>query len=309
MLRLRDISHTYRTRKSGETHALGGVSFDARPGEVTAVIGPNGSGKSTMFGLVTGGLALQQGSVTLDGQPVGGARTGVVFQSPALDQYLSVFENLAYHAMLFGLRLKRSDLPAELIDGLDLADRLDTRVDELSGGFQRRVELAKALMTEPELLVLDEPFTGLDPAVRDGFFAMLEQATTSRGLVTLLVTHDLGMATRCARVVLLDSGRVAADARPSELLAGFGSTVVVIRGRELHGIEAQVREAKGPRTLRVADDALLLCDTSLRDVLKILDEHDPRIEDIEARRPSLDDYFVSVSGFHPQGGIQELEAA
>lgn len=309
MLRLNDISHTYRTRKGGETHALRGVSFDARPGEITAVIGPNGSGKSTIFGLVTGGLALQHGRITLGEEPVRGARSGVVFQSPALDRHLTVFENLAHHAMLFGLRIRRGELPSALIGGLDLDGRLDMRVDELSGGFQRRVELAKALLTDPDFLVLDEPFTGLDPAVRDGFFAMLEQATTSRGLVTLLITHDLGVATRCARVVLLDNGRVAADARPDELLAAFGPTVVVIRGRELHAIETQLRVAGGPRTLRIADDALLLCDTSLREVLDVLDERDPRIDDIEARRPSLDDYFISVSGLRPQDGIRELKAA
>lgn len=309
MLRLRDISYTYRSRKGGETPALRDVSFDARPGEVTAVIGPNGSGKSTLFRLLTGGLAAQRGSMHLGDGPVAGTRLGVVFQSPALDRHLTVFENLAHHAMLFGRRIRRADLPPALIDGLDLADRLDLRVEDLSGGFQRRVELAKALLSDPELLVLDEPFTGLDPAVRDGFFAMLEQVSAERGLVAVMVTHDLAVATRCARVVHLEHGRLRADARPDELLAPFGGTVVVIRGRELPDIQARLRDAVGLEALRIADDALLLRDSSLRDVLAVIDEADPRIDDIEARRPSLEDYFIASTGLPPHDGVRELRAA
>ena len=171
------------------------------------------------------------------------------------------------------------------------------------------MELAKALLTDPELLVLDEPFVGLDHAVRDGFLAMLEHATTTRGLVALLVTHDLEVATRCSRVVHLESGRVRADARPQELLAQFGAGVVIIRGTQLPAIEAALRSAGGPATLRIADDTLLLRDSTLRDVLAIVDERDPRIDDIEARRPSLADYFVTSAGQPPEGGVRELMAA
>jgi ABC-2 type transport system ATP-binding protein len=296
MLTFTDISHSYRHRKSGTTQALRGVSFDAAAGEVTAVIGPNGSGKSTLFRLVTGALALQRGGILLDGRDPALARLGVVFQSPALDRQLTVFENLYHHALLYGLRLDRSALPAQLLDVLELDDRLDTKVDALSGGYQRRVELAKALLTEPELFVLDEPFAGLDVSARDAYFAVLQALTAAKGLTTLLITHELTVATRCDRVVLLEHGEVIAAARPAELLTDFGRTVVVIRGRELDAIAHRVHAASDINTLRIADDVLLLKNTALQDVLMIVDERDARIEDIEARRPSLEDYFISRTG-------------
>jgi ABC-2 type transport system ATP-binding protein len=309
VLSLRDIAHTYRSRSRAETPALRGVSLDAADAEVTAVIGPNGSGKSTLFRLVTGTLASQQGSITIDGDSVRIARCGVVFQSPALDRQLTVFENLSHHAMLYGLRFAKRNLPETLLDVLDLRDHLDTKVDELSGGFQRRVELAKALLTDPGLLVLDEPFTGLDVNARDGYFAVLQHMTASRKLTTLLITHDLAVATRCDRVVVLEQGLVIADARPAELLADFGRTVVVLRGRGLDDIAGRIRAASDLRTLRLAEDALLLRDTVLQDVLTLVDERDARIEDIEARRPTLEDYFIARTGHAMQGAVRELVAA
>ncbi|MFZ1731082.1 MAG: ABC transporter ATP-binding protein [Bacteroidota bacterium] len=309
MLRLSDISHSYLHRKQAPTQALRGVSFAARQGEITAVIGPNGSGKSTLFRLITGALTLQSGSILLDEKGIGSTRLGVVFQSPALDQQLTVFENLSHHAMLYGRRIKKSDLPSQLLDVLELRGRLDSKVDELSGGYQRRVELAKTLLTEPELLVLDEPFTGLDINARDAFYAVLQDITASRGLTTLLITHELAVATRCERVVLLETGEVIADARPAELLADFGRTVVVIRGTELDSIAQRISAASDIRTLRLAEDALLLKNTILQDVLMIIDERDSRIHDIEARRPSLEDYFIARTGHAVDTAVEELVAA
>ncbi|MBR9978155.1 MAG: ABC transporter ATP-binding protein [Bacteroidetes bacterium] len=306
MLSIRDISYTYHSRKNGDTLALRGVSFDAADGDLTAVIGANGSGKSTLFKVITGLCTPMKGSISRDGQPHGNTRMGVVFQSPALDSSLTVFENLAHHAMLYNRRLTRAELPEPLFDTLDLHDRLDTPVEELSGGFQRRVELAKALITEPDLLVLDEPFTGLDLHSRDGFLAALQQVTTARTLTTLLITHDFNVATQCDRVVLLEEGRVAADARPAELLKEFGRTVVIIRGKELDEIARRVHAASDIRTVSLSADALLLRNTSLQEVLMIIDERDARINDIEARRPTLEDYFTARAVTTAQPLTQEL---
>ncbi|MFA6233113.1 MAG: ABC transporter ATP-binding protein [Bacteroidota bacterium] len=308
MLNLADISHTYHSRKGGSTLALRGVSLSAAAGEITAVIGPNGSGKSTLFRLVTGALTLQHGSILLDGHNIGSTRLGVVFQSPALDHQLTVFENLYHHALLYGRHLRRADLPAQLLDVLELRGRLDAKVDELSGGYQRRVELAKALLTEPELLVLDEPFTGLDLNARDAFYTVLQDVTAARGLTTLLITHELAVATRCDRVVLFESGEVIADARPVELLADYGRTVVVIHGTGLEDIARRISAASDIQPLLLTEDALLLKDTALQDVLMIIDERDARIHDIEARRPSLEDYFIARTGHAIGSPVGELIA-
>jgi ABC-2 type transport system ATP-binding protein len=295
MLTLTDIAHTYTARRTDAVQALRGVTLSAHPGAVTALVGPNGSGKSTLFRLVTGTLSLQQGSVTMNGAAVRAARLGVVFQSPALDEQLTVFENLRTHAMLYGMQLRREKLPADLIDALGLGDMLDRRVSALSGGYRRRVELAKALLPDPELLVLDEPFTGLDVTVRDTFFRVLRDITAQRGLTTLLITHDLAVAGLCDRVVLLESGAVVADDTPASLLEEFGPSVVEITGSDLPALEAAL-SAAGASTLRLHARSLLAKNMTLRQLLSVLDERDPRIEDLHVRRPTLEDYFIARTG-------------
>ncbi len=170
------------------------------------------------------------------------------------------------------------------------------------------MELAKALLTEPELLVLDEPFNGLDLNARDAFYAVLQDVTAARGLTTLLITHELNVATRCDRVLLLEEGTVIADGRPAELLAEFGHTVVVIHGKDLDSIAQRIAAASDIRTLRIAADALLMKDTTLQDVLMVIDERDGRIVDIEARRPSLEDYFIARTGHALADAAGELAA-
>ncbi|MDT8324327.1 MAG: ABC transporter ATP-binding protein [Bacteroidota bacterium] len=295
MLTLTDIAHTYSARRTDAVHALRGVTLSAQSAAITALVGPNGSGKSTLFRLITGTLSLQQGSVRMNGDSVRAARLGVVFQSPALDEQLTVFENMRTHAMLYGRTLRRDGLPTDLIDALGLGEMLDRRIATLSGGYRRRVELAKALLPEPALLVLDEPFTGLDVTVRDTFFRVLQDITAMRGLTTLLITHELAVAGLCDRVVLLEEGSVVADDAPARLLGEFGATVVEISGSELSALDHAI-SAADIATLRLHDRALLLKNTTLKEVLAVLDERDPRIEDMHVRRPSLEDYFIARTG-------------
>ncbi len=295
MLTLTDIAHTYTPRKADDVQALRGVTLSAQPGEVTALVGPNGSGKSTLFRLVTGTLALQQGSVTMNGAAVRASRLGVVFQSPALDEQLTVFENLRTHAMLYGMQLRPVDLPADLIDALGLGEMLHSRVSALSGGYRRRVELAKALLPEPDLLVLDEPFTGLDVTVRDTFFRVLREITARRGLTTLLITHELAVAGICDRVVLLESGAIVADDTPARLLGEFGASVVEITTSDIPALEAAL-SAAGATALRLHARGLLAKSMTLKEVLAVVDERDSRIEDMHMRRPTLEDYFIARTG-------------
>lgn len=308
MLTLTDIAHTYTARRTDTVQALRGVSLTAPSGAVTALVGPNGSGKSTLFRLVTGTLSLQQGSVTMNDTAVRAARLGVVFQSPALDEQLTVFENLRTHAMLYGRKLRRETLPNDLIAVLGLTEMLDRRVAALSGGFRRRVELAKALLPDPELLVLDEPFTGLDVSVRDAFFAVLRDVTAARGLTTLLITHELAVAGLCDRVVLLEEGAVIADDAPSLLLGDFGPSVVEITASDIAALEDTLTAA-GRETLRLHARAILLKNTTLKDVLTVLDERDPRIEDMQMRRPTLEDYFIARTGHALRTQDEERRAA
>jgi len=215
---------------------------------------------------------------------------------------------MRYHAMLYGMRLTRASMPGELLDVLDLSERLDQRVANLSGGYRRRVELAKALLPDPGLLVLDEPFTGLDVSVRDAFFRVLQDITAQRGLTTFLITHELGIASQCDHVVLLEDGMVIANDTPVHLLREFGSTVVEVTTSDVPALEQTLRSAiTAPVVMRLRENVLLVKDSTMQEVLRSIDERDPRVLDMQVRRPSLEDYFIARTGHalhtDPEGRI------
>lgn len=296
MLVVDSISHSYTQRKRGTLRALEAVRFSALPGEMTAVVGPNGSGKSTLFRAITGMLRVSAGSVLFNGQPLRKSELGVVFQSPALDGLLTVFENLSHHMMLHGKRLDRAALPRDVLDALDLDHVLDQRVDTLSGGFQRRVEVAKALLAAPRLLVLDEPFSGLDVRARTQFFTHLRDIAQLRSLTVVLITHELDLAALCAHVVMLHKGSVMADAAPAALLSEFGEIVAEIRTPASAQVERRLTTA-GYQVFRWSDDTLFVPRAGLRGIVDALGD-DAESCAIESRRPTLDDYFLTRTGAH-----------
>jgi ABC-2 type transport system ATP-binding protein len=296
MLTIGSISYSYAQRKGEAIHALKSVSFTAQTAGTTAVVGPNGSGKSTLFRVITGLLTASEGKVLFDGRPLQKADLGVVFQSPALDGLLTVFENLAHHAMLHDKTLVRAALDRVVMDTLELDAVLDRRVDSLSGGYQRRIELAKALLTSPRLLVLDEPFSGLDARARIQFFTHLRDIAVRRGLTVLLITHELELAALCERVVVLHEGSVIADAQPSRLLAEFGESVAEIRTSDSTAIEQRLSTA-GYTVFRWNDETLFLPHAGLRGIVDALGDGASACA-IEARRPTLDDWFIARTGAH-----------
>ncbi|MBN1447670.1 MAG: ABC transporter ATP-binding protein [Bacteroidetes bacterium] len=309
MLSIHDIAHVYTGDSGTLTTALRGVSFSAASGQVTALVGPNGSGKTTLFRLINGLLPLQQGRIELHHGPVRNARIGVVFQSPSLDPYLTVFENIRHHVLLYGRTVRRPQLPVRLLNMLDLSDKLDTRTRELSGGFQRRVELAKVLLTEPDLLILDEPFSGLDLTAREAFFSLLREVTIERELTTLLITHVLSIATLCDRVVLLENGNCIADDFPEHLLEDFGRTVVEIVSADAARLFDRLRRHFGGDVLRLREDTVLLKNVGLGDVISLVDVNDASIKDMQARRPGLEDFFVLRTGQYVEEREEDLLAA
>jgi len=230
-----DVRFAYPAgRRSAErAAALDGLSLRIGRGQMVGLVGPNGSGKSTALRLMMGAKRADAGSVRVLGMDPAEAgtalwsRTGVVFQSPALDGELTVMENLRVHAGLCGLAWSRVKQRAnELLDTYGLAERRRERVERLSGGQRRRVELAKALLSEPELLLLDEPTAGLDPeAVRD-LWDTLDALRAQRGLTIVVSTHLGDDAMRCDEVVLMDAGRALANGRPADLIDRSGGDIL-----------------------------------------------------------------------------------
>ena len=224
VLRCREVSRRY-----GATQALDGVSLSVAPGEMVALLGPNGAGKTTLFQLLTGLFVADSGAVEVLGadmrrEPVRAlAQLGVVFQQPALDLNLSVRASLRFHADLHGLpsTISRPRIEA-LLQRFGLAELAGKPARELSGGNRRKVELLRALLHEPRLLLMDEATVGLDPASRAQLLDEVVHARAERGLGVLWATHLVDEAERAQRVIVLHKGKVLWDGAAQELCVAQG---------------------------------------------------------------------------------------
>lgn len=305
MIQIDTLTHVYPgTRKLGPRKAIDSLSLDVREGEFAILSGPNGSGKSTLFRILCGLALPSAGRVTVAGhdlfaQPAKVRQVmGVVFQSPAVDKHLTVGENLRIHADLYHIRdfAARRD---EALGWTDLGGRLADKVDTLSGGLARQVELAKVLMTHPRVLLLDEPTTGLDPASRRMFLAALRRLQRERGMTVLMTSHVFSEAEEADRVAIMREGKLLAHDTPAALRALIGTEMVVIQPADAAGLAGRLRDEMG-LAVRVHGDEIRLEETENGDGLplleRILERYRPEILSISIKQPGLEDVFVHVTG-------------
>jgi ABC-2 type transport system ATP-binding protein len=217
----------------GSVRAVDGVSLTAKPGELVALLGPNGAGKTTLFQLLSGLFAADSGRIEVMGHdmardPVPAlARLGIVFQQPTLDLELSVTANLMFHAGLHGIsRAVAEPRIQKELARLGLAERAHDKTAQLSGGNRRRVELARALLHEPRLLLMDEATVGLDPQSRSDLLALMLTMRAERAVAVLWATHLCDEVGDADRVIVLHRGKVLADTTPAELVAAAGAKTI-----------------------------------------------------------------------------------
>ena len=228
VLLLDNVVKTY-----GTIRAVDGVSLSARPGEFIALLGPNGAGKSTLFQLLSGLFVADSGRIEVMGHdmardPVPAlARLGIVFQQPTLDLELSITANLLFHAGLHGIpRATAQERIVSELKRLGLAERANDKTSQLSGGNRRRVELARALLHDPRVLLMDEATVGLDPASRSELLTLLLTMRAERGVAVLWATHLCDEVADADRVIVLHRGKVLADTTPAKLIAAAGSATI-----------------------------------------------------------------------------------
>lgn len=214
----------------GAMMALDGITFTMGEGEIVGLLGPNGAGKSTLFQIASGLFAPDAGSVTVFGRDYRTAssdilrRLGVVFQARSVDLDMTTRANLRFHGQLFGLSGKLlSRRIDEVARFLDIADLLDRLVRTLSGGNQRRVEIARALLNEPQLLLMDEPSVGLDTTARQALVEHIRRIRDAQGTAILWATHLVDEVEQADRIVLIDKGRVTHQGTPAEIIAAAGT--------------------------------------------------------------------------------------
>jgi ABC-2 type transport system ATP-binding protein len=266
------------------------------------VAGP-GTGKSTLFRLLSTLTPIQSGNARILGCDLRGAtqalrrRIGVVFQSPSLDGKLTVAENLAIHGNLYGMRGARlRECAQAMLARLDVGDRANDLAEALSGGLRRRVELAKALLHQPELLLLDEPSTGLDPAARREFFNLLARLRESDNVTIVLTTHYMEEAERCDRIGVLDQGRLVALAPPGELKQRVGGDVMVISGPAPEALARKISD-RFQISAALVDGTLRIERPRGHELVgRLVDEFGGEIESVTFGRPTLEDVFVHLTG-------------
>ena len=292
-----DVGHHY-----GDRQALAGVSFSVQPGEIFGLLGPNGGGKSTLFRLMATLLPVQSGKVEILGcdvqahQAAVRSRIGVTFQSPSLDGKLTVRENLRHQAHLYGLYGSRARLRiSELTDRFGLAGHFLQRVDTLSGGLKRRVEIAKSLLHAPSLLLLDEPSTGLDPGARRVLWSLLQELRDEQQVTILVTTHLMDEAERCGRVAILDRGRLVTIGAPETLRQTVGGDCLRILAPKPEDLARRIVDQFGLASSLV-DQELRIEHPAGHEVLRDLVVAFPEITSIVLSKPTLEDVFIARTG-------------
>jgi ABC-2 type transport system ATP-binding protein len=283
---------------------LSGVDFEVRPAEVFGFLGPNGAGKSTLFSILAGLLPPQAGVLLAGGVPVGPrdaalrARTGVVFQSPSLDAKLTCAENLHLAAALFRVpRAEARERAARLLAEAGLADRAREPAGRLSGGLRRRLELARALVHRPSLLLLDEPTTGLDAASFARTWEAIEALRRAEGLTVLLTTHRPEEAERCDRLAVLSHGRVAACETPAALRSRVSGDVLVLEADDPGPLALELRARLGLEPRPVEGGVEVVRERGHELVPRIVEAFPPgRFRSVAVRRPTLADAFLRLTG-------------
>lgn len=295
---IRGVSHRY-----GQRQALDGVTFDIAAGEVFGILGPNGGGKTTLFRLLSTLIALQIGEVTLVGFDLRRdayeirRRIGIVFQAASLDKKLTVAENIRYQAALYGLtggELQRRE--TEALEQFGLRDRADELCERLSGGLRRRVELAKGMIHEPQLILLDEPSTGLDPGARLDLWQHLVQLREARGTTVVLTTHILEEAAKADRLAILHEGHLVALDTPAALQATVGGDAITIRTANPVRLIQTLRENFSLAASEMEGGVRVDVDQGHRWIGRLLEAIPQQIDEITLGKPTLEDVFIAKTG-------------
>ncbi len=298
IIEIKNLNKSY-----GDVKAVKDLSFCVKQGELFAFLGINGAGKSTTINIMCGQLSKDSGSVVINGtnldENVDGIKRdlGVVFQNSVLDSSLTVYDNLECRASLYGLageefktRLK------ELSKLLEFEDILKRPVGKLSGGQRRRVDIARALLHKPKILILDEPTTGLDPQTRKMLWNVIYDLRKTKGMTVFLTTHYMEESADADYVVIIDNGQISAQGTPLELKNTYSGDFVTI-----YDVDEKTVKSFGYEYEKIRD-AYRISVSSTADATKLITKHPEVFVDYEITKGKMDDVFLTVTGKNLVGG-------
>lgn len=281
----------------GEVEAVKDISLEVKKGELFAFLGSNGAGKSTTISIMCGRLAKDKGTVIVDGADIdkdldkAKRSIGVVFQSSHMDKALTVRENMRYKAALYGINGREYDNRlAELCDMLQLEELLNRTLGKLSGGQRRRVDIARALLHSPKILVLDEPTTGLDPQTRSKVWEVIHKLRREKGITVFLTTHYMEEAADADYIVVIDKGSVAASGTPLELKNKYTADYVT-----LYGVKEETVKSLG-YPYELIRDAYRITVPNTKSAKQLIVNNQELFEDFEVTKGKMDDVFLAVTG-------------
>ena len=297
-----DLIKIERLYKSfGDVTAVNDLSFKVKRGELFAFLGVNGAGKSTTINVICGQLKKDGGSVEICGTSLDEnadeikRKIGVVFQFSALDKDLSVKENLESRAALYGIYGEEfKKRLAVLADNLAFKDFLNRPIGKLSGGQRRRVDVARALIHDPEILILDEPTTGLDPQTRNALWNFISDLRTKNGTTVFLTTHYMEEAADAYYVIILNKGKIAAEGTPLQLKNAYTGDFITLYGadeEEIKTLGSSYEKIPNGYRLEVENTAA---------ATKLIVAHPEIFKDYEITKGKMDDVFLAVTGKKPE---------
>ena len=296
-----EIQHLYKS--FGEVKAVQDLSFRVKEGELFAFLGVNGAGKSTTINILCGQLRKDGGSVKINGfEPTENPEKvkralGVVFQNSVLDKALTVYENLESRAALYGIHGRAfQDRLQELSGMLGFGDLLRRTVGKLSGGQRRRIDIARALLHRPDILILDEPTTGLDPQTRKTLWDVVDNLRKTENMTVFLTTHYMEEAADADYVVILDSGKIAAEGTPLTLKNTYTGDFITL----YQVSEEEIRSFGRPyEALR---DGYRVPVENTEKATQLILQHPAIFRDYEITKGKMDDVFLAVTGKNLMGG-------
>ena len=300
------IAIEHLNKHFGEVKAVQDLSFCVKTGELFAFLGINGAGKSTTINIICGQLSKNSGHVEIDGADLDRdpdrikRDLGVVFQNSVLDAALSVYDNLESRAALYGIlgqdfKKRLSELSALL----GFEDLLKRPVGKLSGGQRRRIDIARALLHKPKILILDEPTTGLDPQTRKTIWNIIDRLRSQENLTVFLTTHYMEEAAEADYVVIIDSGRIVAKGTPLQLKNTYTGDFIT-----LYGVSEEAVKTLGVAYEPLRDAyRLAVPDTAAATALIV--KHSEVFKDYEITKGKMDDVFLAVTGKALEGGAEK----
>jgi multidrug/hemolysin transport system ATP-binding protein len=299
-----EIKHL--NKSFGDVHAVQDLSFCVKEGELFAFLGINGAGKSTTINIMCGQLGKDSGSITIDGSDLDKdmhrikQELGVVYQASVLDNALSVADNLASRAALYGITGKAFQARLEeLAEQLQFRNLLKRPLGKLSGGQRRRIDIARALLHHPRILILDEPTTGLDPQTRKLLWDVISQLRMDEKMTVFLTTHYMEEAAEADYVVILDSGKIVAEGTPLALKNAYTGDYLTMYSVD----EAAVKTLGLP--YEPIRDAFRIAIPNTADATALICKYPELFRDYELTKGKMDDVFLAATGKKLTGGTEK----